>query len=152
MKTYSINELSLITGLTTRTLRNYLKDGLLEGEKPDGNWVFTDEQISSFVSHPSVAPSIQAKNKAIVYDFLGNIKKEKHEGCIILDYHLPELHAHHLCAVLCNEINHSEFKNIRFSFEHKNTNARFILSGPDAFIQNIMNLAAETIKNCESRN
>lgn len=143
---YSINELSLITGLTTRTLRNYIKDGLLEGDKPDGNWTFTDEQISSFVSHPSVFPSIQAKNRAIVYDFLGNEKKKKNEICSIIDYQISKHQANHLCAVLCEEINKTKYNNIRFSFEHKNNNARIIVSGPDEFINEFIALASKITK------
>ena len=76
-KTYTINELSTITGLTTRTLRNYIKDELLKGDKSTGQWFFSEENIHSFVSHPSVHPSIQAKNRAIAYDFLGNERKKK---------------------------------------------------------------------------
>ena len=30
--TYNINDLALMTGFTTRTLRTYLKEGLLKGE------------------------------------------------------------------------------------------------------------------------
>ena len=30
---YNLNQVAMITGLTTRTLRNHLKQGLLKGEK-----------------------------------------------------------------------------------------------------------------------
>ena len=42
---YNLNEVAMITGLTTRTLRNYLKLCLLKGEKIDGNWSFTEEEL-----------------------------------------------------------------------------------------------------------
>ena len=32
---YTLNDLALMTGLTTRTLRNYLVQGFLHGEKRD---------------------------------------------------------------------------------------------------------------------
>ena len=32
-ETYSLNDLAMMTGFTTRTLRNYLTQGLLNGEK-----------------------------------------------------------------------------------------------------------------------
>ena len=49
---YTINEMSTITGLTTRTLRNYLKLGILNGEKIEGrnvkvNWVTTNQSTDS---------------------------------------------------------------------------------------------------------
>ncbi len=45
-KYYTLNELATITGLTTRTLRNHLKSNILNGEKIDGIWQFTEEELS----------------------------------------------------------------------------------------------------------
>lgn len=45
-KNYTLNELAMITGLTTRTLRNYLKMNILNGEKIDGIWTFTEEDLN----------------------------------------------------------------------------------------------------------
>ena len=40
---YNLNQLALMTGLSTRTLRNDLATGILEGEKEDGMWIpFTE--------------------------------------------------------------------------------------------------------------
>ena len=47
---YSIKDLTKISGFTDRTLRNYLKLGVLIGEKKDGQWYFNEEQIArSFI-------------------------------------------------------------------------------------------------------
>jgi len=35
-KTYSLSEIAMMSGFTERTLRSYLKQGLLNGEKTDG--------------------------------------------------------------------------------------------------------------------
>lgn len=45
-KYYTLNEVAMMTGLTTRTLRNYLKMNVLKGEKLDGIWNFTEEEIA----------------------------------------------------------------------------------------------------------
>ena len=58
---YNLNEVAMITGLTTRTLRNYLKLDLLTGEKIDGNWSFTDEEMDAFMSNPVVKQAIKTK-------------------------------------------------------------------------------------------
>ena len=55
---YSLNELATMTGLITRTLRTYLKTGLLTGEKTDGVWRFSEEDCERFFSHPSVKPAL----------------------------------------------------------------------------------------------
>lgn len=35
-KYYSINDVAMMTGLSTRTIRNYIKMNILDGEKVDG--------------------------------------------------------------------------------------------------------------------
>ncbi len=37
---YTINHIALMTNLTSRTIRNYMKSGLLEGELMNGVWHF----------------------------------------------------------------------------------------------------------------
>ena len=46
-ETYSINDVAMITGLSTRTIRNYISLGFLSGEKVNGAWSFTDKQIEA---------------------------------------------------------------------------------------------------------
>lgn len=67
---YLINHLVLITGLTDRTIRSYISSGILKGEKINGIWHFTAEEVEDFIKNPAVRPSITAKNNAIIYDFL----------------------------------------------------------------------------------
>ena len=42
---YSVRQLAECTGLSDRTIRNYLASGILEGEKTEGSWRFTPEQV-----------------------------------------------------------------------------------------------------------
>lgn len=81
-----ISHITLLTGLTERTIRNYISSGILKGEKINGLWHFTPEQVEYFISHPAVRPSILAKQNSAVYDFLLNSKKEKCEICMIIDF------------------------------------------------------------------
>ena len=85
-KYYLISHLVLLTGLTDRTIRKYISSGILQGEKIDGLWHFTPEQVEGFVRHPAVRPSILAKHHAAVYDFLLDDQKNDDEICIVLDY------------------------------------------------------------------
>lgn len=84
-KYYVINHLVMFTGLSDRTIRNYIASGILQGEKINGLWHFTPEQVEEFVRHPAVRPSILAKNNGLVYDFLLDTKKTGQEMCVILD-------------------------------------------------------------------
>ncbi len=49
-RTYNLNELAMMTGFTTRTLRNYLMQGLLHGAKVNGTWQLTLEEIDGFLT------------------------------------------------------------------------------------------------------
>ena len=61
---YDLNDLALMTGFTTRTLRNYLTQGLLEGEKENGVWQFTPEQLDRFFSEPFVKEGLRIKENS----------------------------------------------------------------------------------------
>nr|WP_295684830.1 helix-turn-helix domain-containing protein [uncultured Lachnoclostridium sp.] len=45
---YSRKEISQMTMLSERTIRTYQKDGRLKGEKIQGQWVFSEEDLEEF--------------------------------------------------------------------------------------------------------
>lgn len=134
---YVINHLKLFTGLTDRTLRNYLASGILQGEKIDGLWHFTPEQVEDFVRHPAVRPSIVAKNHGIVYDFLLEDKKEAEEACIILD--MPDTDREAVAEFFCSRICQGDYRNIRFAFDGVSSTSRVILRGSTAEVLRLVN-------------
>ena len=73
---YSLKDLSTMTMLSDRTLRNYLDAGILQGRKENGAWVFTSEQIKLFLQNDMVKSAIRTKKNAIVKDFIVNSKKK----------------------------------------------------------------------------
>ena len=133
---YTLGHLSQITGLTDRTLRTYLKNGILEGEKINGIWHFTENQLDAFLRHPAVRPSIQAKNNAIVYDFMLDTKKSEPRACVILD--LPDLDRVAASRFFCDAIGCGDFRDLRFSLDAVGT-PRVILSGPMDQILSLVN-------------
>ena len=70
MSTYTINDIATMTGLSTRTVREYMKLGFLSGEKENGVWRFTGEAVGALFANSAVTPSIKAKRNALVYDFM----------------------------------------------------------------------------------
>jgi len=134
---YVINHLKLITGLTDRTLRNYLAAGILQGEKINGLWHFAPEQVEEFLCHPAVRPSIVAKNHGIVYDFLLENKKETEEICIILD--MPGKDRKAVSEFFCSRICQGDFRNIRFAFDGISSALRVILRGSTAEVLGLVN-------------
>ena len=82
---YTVGDVALMTGLNPRTIREYLRRGLLKGEKTAAGWRFTAEQFVALISHPEVERSIRAKDQGIVLDFLSQKKKAAPAACVILD-------------------------------------------------------------------
>ncbi len=133
---YTIEQLSLLTGLTTRTLRNYLKRGMLQGSKETGFWQFSDEQVSAFILHPSVYPSIQAKQHAMIYDFLAEQNQTESELCMLLNRTLGKTEAAEMAEFFCSEA--SKLSHIRFAYSYKSGKAHYILKGTESDVISIM--------------
>lgn len=134
---YNINSIVMISGLTDRTIRSYIASGILEGEKINGLWHFTPEQVEAFLCHPSVRPSIVAKNNGIVYDFLLNDRKASHEACVILD--MPGGDEKATAEFFCYTINSGSYGNIRFCFDSVTGTPRVILRGDTAEVLKLVN-------------
>lgn len=134
---YLISHLVLFTGLTDRTIRNYISSGILQGEKINGLWHFTPEQVEAFVTHPAVRPSILAKHHAKIYDFLLDTNKKDCQTCAILD--LPGKDPGEITEFFCYRISNEEFQKIDFSFNIVSNIPRVVLKGDPAEVQRLIN-------------
>lgn len=134
---YLINHLVLSTGLTDRTIRNYISNGILQGEKINGLWHFTPEQVEAFICHPAVRPSILAKQNSAIYDFLLDDKKENCGICIILD--IPGKSKKDIAEYFCYRISNENFQNIHFSFDGVTKVPRVILKGSAEEVLRLVN-------------
>ena len=124
---YCIGHIVQFTGLTDRTIRNYISNGILQGEKINGLWHFTQEQVDAFQRHPAVRPSITAKSNGLVYDFLLNPSREDHRCCMVLD--LPGADKRSLTEFFCYAISREDLHNFQFSFDGLDKTPRVIIRG-----------------------
>lgn len=46
---YSVPEISQVLNVTTTTTRNYLKKGILRGQKIHGKWVISYEDLMEYI-------------------------------------------------------------------------------------------------------
>ena len=134
---YLISHLVLLTGLTDRTIRNYIAMGILCGEKINGLWHFTPEQVEAFVQHPTVRPSIAAKNNGLVHGFLIDANKIKEEACLILD--IPGKNKQAVAEFFCYRISNGGYQDIQFSYDGAGKLSRVILKGDAAEIIHLVN-------------
>jgi len=122
---YTIKDVALMSGLTDRTLRNYLKMGILVGEKKDGIWYFTDEQVQDFMQNRYARAAIEAGRNAVLYDFLQSYDMQENTACIVL--HLPKEKplavSSFFCRAVCNR------KGVKMTFDHDKGRNKVILVG-----------------------
>lgn len=134
-KTYTIQDIAGMTGLNERTIRSYLADGQLQGEKVDGAWRFTAEQFGSFLAQDMVRSSVQAKANAVVYDFLITDRRKENAACLILDQPVAEDREPGLREALTEQVNRLE---LRWAYRYRDGMARSILSGPPAALGELL--------------
>ncbi len=137
MKTYTINDVAVMTGFTTRTLRNYLKTGILTGKKENDVWQFTEDEFNNFISNPNISKGLSSKGNAQVYDFLINDKKEKNQVCIILDLYNGD-DVEKIYDFFCSHINTNDMEKAAFTLTKNGQHTRVILHGEEAVISGIM--------------
>lgn len=131
---YTMKDLAMSTRLSDRTLRNYLDSGILQGQKENGRWVFTPEQVDAFLQNDTVKTAICAKNKAILNDFWEDTRKKENSVCVIWD--LPESDPMRLMLFVCDAVNQRE--NVVMSFESHGQKSRILLRGREADIFGIL--------------
>ena len=138
-KYYTLNDLALMTGLTTRTLRNYMKKGILKGERVEGIWKFTKEEIAEFFDNPYVISGVQAKNRAVVFDFLAQNKKQYNEICTIIDLCIEQKKAEEISVFFCEKVGKRNDERIKVTCEKNDAYVRVILRGPENSVMEILN-------------
>ena len=138
MKTYTINEVARMSGLSARTIRGYIKTGFLSGEKIDGVWKFSREEVGELFANKAVSQSLRAKRNAVIYDFLLDDRKKNDEMCSILDLFAEEEAAAEISDFFCSKISSGEYSEMNFSFEHHGKYVRVSLTGPAESVLKIL--------------
>ena len=135
-RTYNLNELAMITGFTTRTLRTYLSRGLLDGEKGNGVWQFSAEDVERFLNEPFVKEGLRIKRNAVVFDFLAETSKKSGRACVILDLPVGILEGQKISNFFCEQM--CRATDATFCSGMDGGVFRVILSGDRAQVAQIM--------------
>ncbi len=140
---YTVEDVAKITGLTTRTIRNYLKDGRLKGLKVGAQWRFTEQNIKDLFEEQGVSDSMKEAKNQLVADFL----HEKRAETPRILHHLISLvlraRGQTLCEPVLELVNVLQDKGeIEFSFQYLNGRARFIIMGDPKLVQRVLVLLA----------
>ncbi len=135
-KLFTINEVAVLTSLTTRTLRNHLKDGKLHGHKVGGQWRFRMSDIEDFTLGSGKRPRILTEGDSQVDDFLCSTDKSGTQVCTIVDIVADEDKATAKEFLIRDLMNwYDNRSSMKYTYEYKNGMARFVIvASPELMI------------------
>jgi excisionase family DNA binding protein len=145
-KLYTVEDIAKMTSLTSRTIRNYLQDGSLQGRKIGGQWRFTVDDIKRLFTNGVFLNDISRKNKQQILAFLYGTNTDvqgKIQICTIVDYYCENSKAGHqiyekLVTVINSRGKDSPPAKFNYEFIGKGNKARFTLFGdPDYIIKTL---------------
>ena len=135
-ETYNLNQLAMMTGLTTRTLRKDMNHGILEGEKENGIWMFTAKQVETYLQNPAVRQRLNTKQNALVFDFLSDTSKKTKQLCVTMDLPVTDKEMMEIQNFFCAEMNQAH--NARFFCRKLRHMVRVTLSGNEEEISRML--------------
>lgn len=130
---YTVDDVAKMTGLTSRTIHTYIRDGKLQGKKVGVQWRFTEENIDELFKDKKVENDVMDSRNSIVLEFLE--KKDRHmpEICSVIDYPSQDRKlADTLCQKLLDFVNtcqENEAPKFSYQYIEKQRVARFIVIG-----------------------
>ncbi|WMJ87195.1 helix-turn-helix domain-containing protein [Anaerocolumna sp. MB42-C2] len=139
---FTIDDLSVMTMLSTRTIRNYITKDFLSGKKIDGVWRFTADDIDKFFKVDFVNQSVQSKKYGIVFNYLSNEVKNENSVCSIYDYsNVDNDKAENICNRMIELVNSNQYGKVTFSYSYngKKKIVRILLTGTIMDIHTLMN-------------
>jgi excisionase family DNA binding protein len=145
-KLYTVEDIAKMTSFTSRTIRNYLKDGSLQGRKIGGQWRFTTEDIKRLFDNSSFLHNLSSNNRQNILNFMDgtyNVVQGKVQVCAIVDCYCENPEAgKQIYEKLATAINKRDTNSppVKFNYDFiENRNrARFTLFGnPDYIIETL---------------
>lgn len=143
---YTVDEIARILRVTTRTVRNYLKDGSLKGRKIGGGWRFTEEDFMQFMSNADIVEKKIDEDKQDVIDFLDGLNADMSgeiQICTIIDVYLPADIVQELSSALMRQTDGKDKCHFSFTYIETEGRARFTLFGSAVYIGQAMDVVRQ---------
>lgn len=139
---YSIEDISKMTYITPRTLRNYIKKGILIGDKVGGHWKFTKDNVEALLSNIRGF----SENERRVIDIITNKDNVMHaaspqQTCTVINYYCKSYQIAHkffekLMENISDVVNFYPPVSIDFDFyKEKNCFRLIIIANSDLIIR-----------------
>ena len=134
-KFYSVEEVAEMTAVTTRTIRNYLRKGILTGTKIGGQWRFRQEDIMHMFNQENSVSDFRENSSRIVRDFLDEQYTPFSESvsvCTVADVACSKDQAKTMSKTLCALWKQADIRGITFRYDYleDSETARFTFVAP----------------------
>jgi len=131
---YSPKEVAQILGVHEKTVRRYLRDGDILGQKIGGNWKVSKEVLMKYMDQNQVQISMDEEFKDL---------DSKNKICLRVDIqvkHAKEGHNH--AKEIMNVI--SEYEDCQFRYQMNGKSAEYLLCGSIDFLRKVLDLIEES--------
>lgn len=147
-KLYTVEDIARMTALTTRTIRNYLRNGTLKGRKIGGQWRFTPSDIQALLERGEVITEMRAIQRQSVLDFIDGVNTGVHgtmQICTIVDLYIPQEEAARKSDALCALVNASQGESLTYHYDYLEAEgkARYVLFASPDFLMAALKLLKE---------
>ena len=138
-KLYTVADVARVTGMTSRTIRNYLKDGTLTGQKIGVQWRFTEDEVQKLFSRQQPGSSSPTQ---LVRSFLGRDECDATAVCMLID--LPGMTQQEGLEVFARLQEQEVSGDLLISYEYHETGSlfRIAVSGELAAVTDLMDYLA----------
>ena len=140
---YTVEQVAKMTSLTSRTVQNYLRTGILRGRRIGGQWRFTATDIREMINNRNGSAETATEQKQNVIDGINTDIGGEIQICTIADLYLPREDAENKYDKL-HELIESEKGDahliFQYSYADANQKARFLLFAPPEIISKAMEI------------
>lgn len=153
-KLYTVADVAEITGLTSRTIRNYLRDGILHGRKIGVQWRFTEQDIEKLFSETGCSQDMTMSQADLVSEFTENEDKQTKESCLIMDIpYLTEEQTQEYTNEVQQILDVLKIEDMQFAYEYfgEDKVLRMVLKGRTEDVQKAMTRIEKGFKEDEKR-
>jgi excisionase family DNA binding protein len=147
-KLFTVEDIANMTSLTTRTIRNYLKEGILSGRKIGGQWRFTDEDVKNLMESGKI--DFIDKAKQDVLDFIDGVNTDYTgaiQVCAIIDLYQEKSAAEAKRDKVIEFINSQTAQELnpnymRFSYDYieSENKGRITLFAPPIYLAEVLTM------------
>lgn len=132
---YSVADVSEMTGLCNKSLCYFLSDGIISAQKVSNDWSFSKSDVENLLDNPYVIAAIKLKENATLVDLKRDEENNTFTASLLVDRNIAD-EANEVLSQKFSEL-HQKNKAINIKYERQNDNVRIILSGPGDMVKKV---------------